>query len=239
MQGMVAGGLYFSLYQCPGVRSFASSYDRLPADPYRANQYRRFNRLIYRPATGELRADPDPHFYQSAVLNAYNRGDIRKYPPIERETLEHPGFRAAIGAFVDQVLKHDPQRREVAEAGEELDPIYAFMIRTECAPSAPGVYQKAVVPTPEGVHQDGMDYVSITCVARRDVTGGVSSLYYARDDPAPFVQMELPPGFTMLLNDRIIYHHVSKIEAVGGGEGGSRDVLVLTLNRLDGERHVW
>ncbi|CAG9463469.1 unnamed protein product [Pedinophyceae sp. YPF-701] len=226
-------GLYFSMYNCQDVRAVADAFDRLPVDPYRPSQYRRFNRMTYNPSKGHLKVDPNSSFAQASHYNAFNRGDMRYYEPIEDATWQHPGFKKLLESFVDQVLKNDPQRRAVAEAGKDLDDIYVFFIRTVCAPNSDPQYQKAGFPTPEGIHQDGMDFVSITCVSRDNIRGGISSLYYDKEDPEPFTALELPPGFTLLLNDRIIYHHVSKIEPLNPEEWGTRDIIVLTFNNLD------
>lgn len=110
--------------------------------------------------------------------------------------------------------------------------IHIFQIRTTCLPRHHPDYDKFGVTVPEGVHRDGMDYIGITCIRRKNVKGGNTALYYEIENEPPFIEMELGEGFCVLLNDEQVYHYVSDIQSKDNESEGVRDVLILALDSL-------
>lgn len=80
-------------------------------------------------------------------------------------------------------------------------------------------------PAPEGFHRDGFEYVAVTCVALRNVSGG-HSLVRAGDEV--IFDRPMAPGETLLLNDREVTHYVSPIMPRSPGRA-VRDVMVVTF----------
>ena len=84
------------------------------------------------------------------------------------------------------------------------------------------------MPTPEGMHRDGVDFVLVMLVGRSNVANGVSTI----SDPhgTPLVRVTLAAPFdTMVLDDARVRHGVSPIQALDRSCPALRDVLVVTI----------
>lgn len=88
------------------------------------------------------------------------------------------------------------------------------------------------LPTPEGLHRDGVDFVAIVLIDRRRVAGGVTTV--RADDGTSERKLTLhEPWSALLLDDQRVRHETSAIvRAAPGTESeygvGWRDTLVLT-----------
>jgi hypothetical protein len=82
--------------------------------------------------------------------------------------------------------------------------------------------------TPEGRHQDGVTLVSTLLVARRNATGGTSSVFFA-DGREVLTTTLGEPGTLLVCDDRRTWHSVSPIRPVVMDVPALRDVLVVTL----------
>ncbi len=81
--------------------------------------------------------------------------------------------------------------------------------------------------SPEGIHQDGMDYiVSALVVARDNVTGG-KSIVYGNDKQTKLLEIELQPGQGILQPDRDtdLWHAVTPIQCRDAGRPGVRSTI--------------
>ena len=80
-------------------------------------------------------------------------------------------------------------------------------------------------PTPEGAHRDGVDFVAVILVQRRNVRGGETRVFQARGTHGVRFTMQVP--WTMLLmDDARVVHETTPIQPQAGL--GIRDTLVLT-----------
>jgi len=97
--------------------------------------------------------------------------------------------------------------------------------RVEAAPGTPGL------PTPEGVHHDGVDVVLIAMLARTNLLGGETLV---TDDAGGELARFTLDGLLDLavLDDRRVMHGVTPVEPADSRLPSSRDVLVLTWKRL-------
>ena len=82
--------------------------------------------------------------------------------------------------------------------------------------------------TPEGRHQDGVTLVSSLLIARRNATGGRSSVF-AQDGREILGITLSEPGTLLLGDDRRTWHSVGPIRPVEADGTAVRDVLVTTL----------
>lgn len=199
--------------------AFAASWDRLETDTHMADggRYRRRRHANFAArwgVPGHRRGPHRPHF-QAVVHNALNGGVDRWFAPVE----EAVGEGAVAQALLDL-------GRGVADALVPGQDWFAEMhqFRIEAAAGAPGY------PTPEGVHQDGVDLVLIAMVARANLAGGETLVA----DPAG---RELA-RFTLLdrldaalLDDRRVMHGVTPVRPADPALPSRRDVLVLTWRR--------
>lgn len=85
------------------------------------------------------------------------------------------------------------------------------------------------LPAPEGIHQDGFDYVMTAVIAQHNVSGGISTLL--RDDE-PYFQSELSPPDFVLFDDRAYFHYVSPVTPRLPGTA-FRDALVFTFETIN------
>ncbi|HUA89292.1 MAG TPA: 2OG-Fe dioxygenase family protein, partial [Steroidobacteraceae bacterium] len=80
-------------------------------------------------------------------------------------------------------------------------------------------------PTPEGAHRDGVDFVAVILVGRRNVIAGETRVFDAAGPHG--VRFTLTEPWSMLLlDDARVVHETTPLQP--DGAGGARDTLVLT-----------
>lgn len=198
------------------LAGWAGSWDRLETDGFMADggRYRRrrlANFAAIPGVAGHLRGLHRPHF-QATVHNSLNGGLDRWFAPVEDAVATHPATQALLA------LGHG-----VAAALRPATPFFVEMhqFRIEAAAGAPGL------PTPEGVHHDGVDCVLIAMVARTNLRGGETLVTDAgRRELARFTLDGLLD--LAVMDDRRVMHGVTPVEPADPGAASCRDVLVLT-----------
>ncbi len=93
--------------------------------------------------------------------------------------------------------------------------------------------------SPEGIHQDGMDYiVSALVVERRGVNGG-KSIIYGSDKMTPIFEMELKAGQGILQPDlgTDLWHEVTPLTLENSIEDGFRSTIGFDID-LGINRHI-
>ncbi len=201
---------------------FAASWERLETDGFMADggRYRLRRHANFIHAAGLADATPRrglhrPHF-QASVHNTLNGGVDRWFAPVE------------------DVVAHNPTTKALLAMGGEaaciLAPGKAWFIemhqfRIEAAVGAPGY------PTPEGTHHDGVDFVLIAMVNRRNLTGGQTLV---TDNAAAELARFTLEGLldTAFMDDSRVMHGVTPIEPTDPAQPSRRDVLVITWKAL-------
>jgi hypothetical protein len=188
---------------------FDPYFQNLPLDPYVQGKFRlrRFSRFQGSPE--RLKRLEHKYFEQSAAVNKLAGGIKRDFAELDDQMLALPDFHMLVAQFVD-FSKIDP---EFAEIG-------IHQIRIVCSPDIVGE------PAPEGIHQDGFNFVGIFCIKRENLIGAETHLYENPANP-PIFAKELQPGEFVLVNDRRLYHFTSGMKPAGVGNG-VRDVFVMT-----------
>jgi len=199
-------------------RSFLASWERLDIDRYMADEgayrLRRYSVLSCRGGGDLLEVAPHEPHYQSIQYNPINGGIERHFLPFEPDTLANPCL-SSITRFAVAVA------RELRGIDDWRVQAHQFRILALAGESG--------LPTPEGVHRDGADYVLIVLVARHNVTGGVTTL--CNRDGSQLQELLLrEPLDALLLDDARTRHGVSPIARVSAEQIGYRDALVLTLH---------
>lgn len=201
-----------------GFQDFGSgvmqSFDLLPDDNYLLNSSVRYRKRCYSSAVlrsgGLIWNDRISAFSQSKKNNRYVGGVARIYSPVDSKVL----------AYLEKKI--------VFLALEELP---------ECHYSI-GVHQIRVTaddnnmgkPAPEGIHQDGFDFVMVVCFAASNTAGGNSLLMDAKEHSRVFYDKILQPGECLLFDDRKFAHYVSPVVPKLPGEC-YRDVFVVTYKK--------
>ncbi|WP_413172202.1 2OG-Fe dioxygenase family protein [Anabaena azotica] len=194
------------------TEGFQPFFQNLPIDPYIKGKYRsrRLSRVTV--AENKLIKLPHGHLFQSQAYNPL-LGDIkREFAELEDALVELDIFRNLVLAFSDSCKLH-PE----AEIG-------IHQIRTTCSPGHLGN------PAPEGIHQDGTDFIGIFSVGRDNIQGGETHLYTAKKEKPVFNKI-LQPGELVVVNDHDFFHFTTPIKSENPAPG-TRDVFVLTSPSL-------
>ncbi|MGH1397391.1 MAG: 2OG-Fe dioxygenase family protein [Trichormus sp.] len=194
------------------TEDFQPFFNNLPVDPYIKGNYRLRRLSRFTVSGGELHKLPHGYLFQSKAYNPLV-GDIkREFADLEDAIIELDSFQKLVLAFSDSCKLH-PE----AEIG-------VHQIRTICSPANFGN------PAPEGIHQDGTDFIGIFSVNRENIQGGETHLYTAKKEK-PVLSKILYPGELLLVNDHDFFHFTTPIKPQTEAQG-IRDVFVLTSPSL-------
>lgn len=202
----------------PEWAAFARSWDDLPRDTWMADggTYRRRRYAAFEVAGGECTRLPHRPHYQERDHNPLNGGVERWFAPMADDQTGSPLFQALLLGTAALVAEPDAQAWMVE----------AHQFRIEARPGHPGL------PTPEGMHRDGRDWVLILLVGGSEYAGGESRIEDACG--ACILHHRLTrPGEALLLKDREVRHGTTPIEPAIPGTPAWRDTLVLTF------AHAW
>lgn len=183
-------------------------FGRLPVDPYIQGSFRQ--RRYGRVEKEGSRFQPLDNgvFFQAAAINKF-LGDVpRTYAELEPAFVAHPSFIQLLKLFA---------RHTRLEDGQAIG-IHQMRIVTGEGESVP--------PAPEGVHQDGFDFIGVFFCGSEGVSGGALQLYHGLKEQ-PFFQQQLNVGEYLILDDRRFYHNAAPILPLGTVRG-HWDVIVLT-----------
>lgn len=197
--------------------TFAEGWNELALDTYMADggRYRRRRHAVFSaPSSGPIVRDVHQPHYQSVDYNPLHGGIERWFEPLlepvasgESLTTILACCRALFGRLSPETLSWKVevhQFRIEARAGQEGR------------------------PTPEGLHRDGVDYVLVLLVNRRNIASGVTGI---RDltgvSLGSFTLTD--PLDAALVDDQRVAHGVTPVEPLVPGEPAYRDVLVVTF----------
>ena len=144
--------------------AFSESWNDLPVDNYMADhgRYRRRRHAVYSVGgDGQFSRLPAQPHYQALDYNPVNGGIERWFEPVRADLGEGPSMRAALG-FCRQLFG------TVAGTPDQAWKVEVHQFRIEAQGDALGL------PTPEGMHRDGVDYVLVLLVRRSNVRSGTT-----------------------------------------------------------------
>lgn len=200
---------------------FAASWNDLGVDAYMADggRYRRRRFDAYAvSATSIQRKPPQPH-YQSRDYNALNGGIERWFQPFADHIAGHPVLLALLRmAFARFDALTPAGSRPLAWHVE------CHQFRIEARSDQPGM------PTPEGLHRDGVDWVMVLLVNRENVAEGVTRIHSANQQFLGSFTL-INPMDAAFVDDSRVYHGVTAVRAIDAQRPAYRDVLVVTFRR--------
>lgn len=197
--------------------SFIASWNHLEVDTYMADggRYRRRRHAVY----GSTRDNPiwrkprQPHI-QAPEYNPLHGGIVRWFEPIEPEVGGGATMQTILGFCCSLFGGLSP-----ATSSWHIE---AHQFRIEAREGEQGQ------PTPEGVHRDGVDYVLVLLIDRRNIDRGVTDIHTL--DGRPLGHFTLTHPFdTALVDDRRVAHGVTPVEPTDPALPAYRDVLVVTF----------
>ncbi len=199
--------------------SFAASWDGLPVDLHMADhgRYRRRRHAVFAaPADGAVERQPHRPHYQALDYNPLNGGVERWFEPIDPILGGGASMRAILG-FCRQLF----ERLAGGPAAWQVE-VHQFRIEA--------VSGEAALPTPEGMHRDGVDYVLVLLVRRSNIDSGTTMIgTEASGFSSSFTLTE--PFDAALVDDRRVYHGVTPVVPIDPAAPAYRDVLVVTFRR--------
>jgi hypothetical protein len=183
-------------------------------------RYRRRRHAVFgaRPGGAIERRPHQPH-YQTLDYNPLHGGVERWFEPMAPEI--------ASGATLQTILSFCRALFDNL-AGVSSWKIEVHQFRIEARAGESGR------PTPEGLHRDGVDYVLVLLVNRRNIASGTTSIH-ALDGRALGHFTLTAPLDTALVDDSRVAHGVTPVEAIDPGQPAYRDVLVVTFKERPDE----
>lgn len=200
------------------LAALAPFWDDLPPDDYLRDgghyRARRHGCAILHVDGGDARLADVPHraHWQSTDYNALHGGLERWFQPIDPRMRDASAWRdliAGVGRCFAGV--------RAPEAARWYVEAHPFRIDT---------HEGLGRPTPEGAHRDGVDFVAVILVGRREIVGGETRVFEAAGPRGVRFTLDAPWS-ALLLDDTRVIHESTPIQPLGAGSG-HRDTLVLT-----------
>jgi hypothetical protein len=199
--------------------SFAASWDDLGLDTYMADggRYRRRRFAAFAvSAQGIFRKTHQPH-YQSRDYNPINGGIERWFEPVTEAITVHPVTLSLldVGREMFDALTPDLDKPQAWHVE-----LHQFRIEARAGQTGQ--------PTPEGLHRDGVDWVLVVLVDRKNIESGITSIFDL--DQSHLGDFTLTdPLDAVFLQDNRVFHGVTAIRALKYHQAAHRDVVVITF----------
>jgi hypothetical protein len=199
----------------PHWQRLCADWDHLELDLYLAEgakfRLRRYGRYYWSPPNDALAALPYEPYCQPMDENPYAGGIERDFARLLPDTVHNPFLHALVrSTFACLPVSGDSQ----AAAWE----VRIHQIRIVASAKMPGL------PAPEGIHQDGTDFLTLHLVRRQNIAGGESTIYDLQRRPLQRFTMQEPLD-SMILEDPRIMHGVTPVVPADGRTVGIRDIL--------------
>lgn len=203
------------------ISAFAAYWFRLTEDRHMGDggryRQRRYGALDARPGLARQLLPHGP-YEQPSYINSLNGDVARLFDPLEPGFVTHKVLNRLLDwltALYDQ-CEGSPQRWDI-----RLHPY-----RILASPDEPGL------PTPEGLHRDGVDYIVSMMMSRCNVNGGETTLTDL--ERRVLWQRTLQKPLDILIGkDAQTLHAVSPVSPVDATQPARRDVLVIAFTKVD------
>lgn len=198
-----------------------TEYSALPRDNYLPDnglyRYRRYDSFYYHPQKNDLLRLPHQDYFQSTDINQVTGGIVRKFAPLTDETAGNP--------FLHALIRFDFAHFPLASPDwfQHTWQVDVHQIYVVAPAGAEGH------PTPEGVHRDGAEFVTVHLAVLDNATGGEVSIY--DDDKKHLDSFTLESVLdSYLFNDAILWHGVKPIQSCDGIAPAQRGILTFDFH---------
>jgi hypothetical protein len=199
---------------------FAASWDDLELDNYLAGRgrFRRRRYAVYElTCAGSPERQPHQPHRQSVEYNRLFGGVDRWFAPVIGSIGE--------GSSMEAILRFCRSVFGAAAPSVQRWHVEVHQFRIEARPGEAGH------PTPEGVHRDGVDFVLVLLIARRNIVSGTTTVHDAEGRQLGSFTLTNPFD-AALLDDSRVAHGVTPVMPLDPLRTAHRDVLVVTFRRL-------
>ena len=200
------------------LEQFCASWNDLSEDTYMSDggRYRLRRHAVFSANKYGAEVRPksyQPH-YQTMHFNTLNGGLQRYFEPIKEAICDCKIMRSIINFG--------------ARTFGALSPLNEWHIEVHQFRILAGDDEGK--PTPEGMHQDGVDYVLMTLIQRSNIVGGETTVQSLEgNEVAKFTLTN--PMESIIINDLRVAHGVTPILKADSELSGHRDMLVITYKR--------
>jgi hypothetical protein len=203
-------------------QAFADSWNHLELDTYMADggRYRRRRHAVYTATEKGVERQPHQPHYQALDYNPLNGGVARFFEPIDGA--------AGDGASLRAVLQFCRSLFGGLQPATRAWRIEVHQFRIEARGGEEGR------PTPEGYHRDGVDYVLVLLVNRRNIASGITGIRALDGRPLGRFTLTAPLD-AALVDDRRVSHGVTAVEPIDAALPAHRDVLVVTFAEVQNQ----
>lgn len=198
---------------------FADSWHHLSVDTFMADggRYRRRRFAAFEVSAQRMSRKPHQPHYQSRDYNALNGGIERWFEPITDSIGNHAILRSCLMRcceLFNSLTENAPTNWHVE--------VHQFRIEAQNGNEG--------LPTPEGLHRDGVDWVLVMLVARENIAEGVTTIFDSNKQPLG--QFTLTHALdAAFVDDSRVYHGVTAVQPIDATKPAFRDVLVVTFRR--------
>lgn len=194
------------------------NYSRI--EPVRTRSISRFEVSVDGFMEVTINRVPAGHFVQYGLPEGDLRSHARHFSETIPEVTQHPGFVRLVEFVVREIAKSlsawSPTGRTIRR--------FSLTLHQMCFLASPDV----PFILPDGIHQDGVDYiVSALPIVLDGVKAPVSSVYNL--DKVPVFERVLQVGEALFHDDRSYWHGISAIHASGARQG-RRGILGLDIS---------
>jgi hypothetical protein len=199
-------------------QQFSDSWNALELDTYMADKgrYRRRRHAVFAATAQTIERQPHQPHYQTLDYNPLHGGIERWFEPVAEHIAGGACLQTILGfcrALFDRLAPGVPRWR-----------IEVHQFRIEARAGEAGQ------PTPEGMHRDGVDYVLVLLINRRNIASGTTMIRNVETGKqGSFTLTE--PFDAVLVDDVRVYHGVTPVQPVDPAAPAYRDVLVVTFRK--------
>ncbi len=202
-----------------------NEWDHLEPDTYLRDdasfRFRRFGYFDLHPPSGKVRRLPDGSYYQSREINSYAGGIERHFAPLPDSAADNQFLKELIRFDFAQLPIDDDRAREIWRVD-----VHFFRVV--------GRADEAGEPSPEGIHRDGEEFGAIHLIQRRNVAGGVNTVYDIDGQLLASLTLQDPLD-SLILWDAHTLHAVSPIRPEVADKPAIRDTLIMGFDHAPGD----
>jgi hypothetical protein len=198
--------------------AFSASWDDLELDPYLGGRgrFRKRRYAVYDVTDHTVIRQPHQPHHQRIEYNPLFGGIERWFAPVETAIGDGPTMTGVLRFCRTVFGSLDPAVRRWH--------VEVHQFRIEARDGEQGQ------PTPEGVHRDGVDFVLVLLVARRNILSGTTTVH--GENGRQLGSFTLTDPFdAALLDDARVAHGVTPVTPLDASRPAYRDVLVVTFRR--------
>ncbi|WP_145562101.1 2OG-Fe dioxygenase family protein [Yersinia canariae] len=167
---------------------------------------------------------PLTHFTQHADHKLDLRQLIRRFPPMDRAAIHSPTLKILIKKFIEMLCECEP-KRDLKKIDVTCHQVSLIIDNTT----------HSVSNSPEGLHQDGSNYiVSALVIDKYNIEGGISKLYCTEKDRLiKSHTLECGEGLFHIDKNSTIWHQVTPIKLKEPSiKMGYRNILGFDFNYI-------